>query len=380
MGSGPSRPPISRGRRTAGNPAAGRGVASEGSCSAASDGGILTSFKAGVFSPSDENGRKPRRGANGLIWTELEDIGCITAAGPDAISFLQGQLTADLAALAPGRALLTAAATAQGRVVAVARALLADEARAALVLPRSEAAALRERLARYVLRARVTLADASAEWAALGLLDAAAIGAALGALDASAPRSPGDVVVAGGVFALALVPAPRVLLVGPRAALAPVEARLGGEPVAPARWRLAEIRAGVPEIGPATRELFVPQMLNLDLLGAIGFKKGCYTGQEIIARTQHLGRIKRRMARMRCAVAADPGTPVHGTSGLAGHVVASAPDGEGAHELLATVSIEDAHGALRLGGPNGAPLALLNLPYDVPELALTAAAPATSSS
>lgn len=310
-----------------------------------------------------------------MIWTELDDIGCVTAAGPDAISFLQGQLTADLAALAPGHALLTAAATAQGRVVAVARALLADGAGIALVLPRSEAAALRERLARYVLRARVTLADASAEWAALGLLDAAA----LGALDASAPRSPGDVVVAGGVFALALAPAPRVLLVGPRAAIAPVKARLGGEPVAPARWRLAEIRAGVPEIGAATRELFVPQMLNLDLLGAIGFRKGCYTGQEIIARTQHLGRIKRRMARMRCVVAADPGTPVHGTSGLTGHVVASAPDGEGAHELLATVSIEDAHGALTLGGPDGAPLELLPLPYAVPELALTAA-PATSSS
>jgi tRNA-modifying protein YgfZ len=326
----------------------------------------------GIFAQRRERAQTGKRGQRLLIWTELDDIGCVSASGPDAAAFLQGQLTADLDALAPHRSLLTAAATAQGRVVAVARAVR-SEASIVLVLSRTEAAALRERLARYVLRARVTLVDAAAGYAALGLLDAAAVQAAETALRAALPRATGEVSATGGVLALALDPAPRVLVLGPQAVVARIAAGLSSLPVTPDRWRLAEIRAGVPEIAPATRELFVPQMLNLDLLDAIGFRKGCYTGQEIIARTQHLGRIKRRMVRMRCAMPAAPGTPVFAAGDVTGHVVASAPDGQGRQELLATVSIADANGALALAAPDGAALERLPLPYEVPELAGAAA-------
>ncbi|MBS0395069.1 MAG: folate-binding protein YgfZ [Proteobacteria bacterium] len=234
----------------------------------------------------------------------------LVVAGRDAAAFLQGQLTQDVAAAGAGTALLAALLTAQGRVIATPW-LLAEGDTLALVLPSALAEPVRAHLARYVLRAKLTLELAD--------LDAAA-----------------------------------------RARLA---AQVGAGPDHPG-WPAALIAAGIPEVCAAGRELWVPQMLNLDLLGAISFKKGCYTGQEIVARTQHLGRIKRRMFRYAIGGA---GVPLAGEALLAagqkaGEVVAATAVGGGV-ECLAVVNLDSRDAPLALG--DGRALAPLPLPYRV---------------
>lgn len=237
--------------------------------------------------------------------------------GRDAASFLQGQLTRDVLALGPGAVGLAGLLTPQGRVVAVPwLAAVADGY--ALVLPAALLEPVTERLARFVLRAKVTLAA--------GELDAALAARILGALRAS-----------------------------PQAAAASDAAGLDA---------LALVRAGVPEVGREASEEWIPQMLNLDLLGAISFAKGCYTGQEIVARTQHLGRIKRRMFRL-ALEAAPPAVKaaVLADGRKAGEVVLAARAPGGA-ECLAVLNLEAR--ALPLALEAGGPCRLLPLPYRVP--------------
>ena len=137
------------------------------------------------------------------------------------------------------------------------------------------------------------------------------------------------------------------------------------------RWLLDQVRAGIGQVFGSTRELFIPQMINLQALGGVSFKKGCYTGQEIVARMQYLGKLKRRLQHL--AVEGDPGelpapgvelfSPVHNSS--VGEVVLAATSADGI-ELLAVVQ-EDAaaDGRLYLGSPDGLPLSLLELPYSL---------------
>jgi folate-binding protein YgfZ len=312
---------------------------------------------------------QPREAAQlsrtGVTWVALEDTGMIGVRGPDARAFLQGQLTNDVPAVTAGRSSLGAFATAQGRVAALVRVLaLADGM--LLVLPRTEAQALRDRLARHVLRAKVELTDESDDWSAVGLLDAAGVGA-LAAGAGALPAEPDAVGRVGELIVVALDPAPRVAVVASRAAIATLITALP-DPAAPfARWRLTEIALGRPDVVAETRELFIPQALNLDLLGAVSFRKGCYTGQEIIARTQHLGRVRRRMFRARAdSPPPAPGTPVLARGEVTGHVVSAEADGGNGCELLATLGVDDRDETLCIGG--GPPLERLPLPYLVPEL------------
>ncbi|MBM4221025.1 MAG: folate-binding protein, partial [Gammaproteobacteria bacterium] len=125
------------------------------------------------------------------------------------------------------------------------------------------------------------------------------------------------------------------------------------------------IRAGIPAIAPATSGEFIPQMINLDLLDAISFSKGCYTGQEIIARTRYLGRVKRRMFRFSTGSPPPaPGTPVHGLRGIVGQVVSAAPT-PGGCELLAVITLDDLPGPHFLAGDGTGMLERLDLPYEV---------------
>lgn len=212
----------------------------------------------------------------------LQDQGLVVASGADAVTFLQGQLTNDLRALAPGAVVLAACNTPQGRVAALVRAIERD-GEVWLLVPRGIATPLAERLRRYVLRAKVKLRDASAEFAYAGL--------------PAAGGTPSHERAAGSLSRVRLRGG--TLLVGTSedidAALA------GGRRLDAQHWHLAAIAAGEPEVRPEAAEEWVAQMLNLDLLDGISFTKGCYTGQEIVARTQHLGRIKRRMFRYRAS-------------------------------------------------------------------------------
>jgi folate-binding protein YgfZ len=231
----------------------------------------------------------------------LQHLGVLRVAGPDAAAFLQGQISADTRRLAAGTPLLAAYCTPQGRVIAVLR-LLPHTAGILAILPRELVEPVAGRLRRYVLRSKVRIEDASDELAAAGHFGSAALHAAtLRIPDAQHPYVETDGIGVAGAGDDA-----RYWVVGPATRLAELE--LGGAPADADRierdWRLADVAAGLPQVYASTSEAFVAQMLNLDLLDGISFKKGCFTGQEIIARTQHLGRIKRRMLRLRLKDAA----------------------------------------------------------------------------
>ncbi|HXQ64781.1 MAG TPA: hypothetical protein VN787_07990 [Steroidobacteraceae bacterium] len=278
-------------------------------------------------------------------------------AGPDRARFLQGQLTQDVAGLTVDAVVCAAFLSPQGRVLAVTTLVERDEA-IVLVVPAELAGALLERLRRFVLRSKVTL---SLPGEALAV--AAVVPESPGELDAAFGAAPAGAHQHLGTGLSLLRLTDRAVLIGPAAALvAPHGGRV--TPGSPAAFELAAIRAGEPSVVGATTESWVPQMLNLDLLGAISFTKGCYTGQEIVARTQNLGRIKRRMFRYRSADAAipGPGDPLTLEGTKVGEVVRAAPAESGA-ELLAVVNLEARNRPLELAG--GARLEPAPLPYAV---------------
>ncbi|MEP6884953.1 MAG: hypothetical protein ABJC66_09400, partial [Gammaproteobacteria bacterium] len=226
----------------------------------------------------------------------LPYLGVLRFTGPDSLSFLQGQISNDTRRLAQGHALFAAYSNPQGRVLALMH-LLPHSSGVIALLPRELAEPTMDSLRKFVLRAKVKIEDAGELFAVAGRHGAEPLHAAgLGVPISTANFLETDAI---GVAVVNHDPS-RYWILGAADALA---ARgLTGAPSAADQiehdWRLADIRAGLPQIYAATREAFVAQMLNLDLLDGISFSKGCYTGQEIIARTQHLGRIKRRLYRV----------------------------------------------------------------------------------
>jgi len=198
----------------------------------------------------------------------LDDLGLLSFRGPDSRKFLQGQLSNDTGELRAGALLRAGLHTPQGRTLAVLALVPgpAPDDEVLAVLPRELIAAVAATLKRYVLRAKVTISDASAAHRIYGLT-------------ADAPGAyPYD--------------GQRKLLIARADANAPA-----GTPLARTRWRALDITAGLPQLYLATSGQFVAQMLNLDHVGAVAFDKGCYTGQEVIARAHYRGRVKRRMQR-----------------------------------------------------------------------------------
>ncbi|RMD80320.1 MAG: folate-binding protein [Gammaproteobacteria bacterium] len=325
----------------------------------------------------------------GAVLADLGHWGVLRARGADAASFLQGQLTADLREVEAGRSRLAAHCTPQGRVRALYRVLAREDEGACgellLFLPEDLLEQALAALRRYVLMARVELEPAGEAWVRLGYADPqgeARLARALEAEPEALPREADGVArVPGpegqGVTVVRLHgPRPRFLLLGERPAMERLWERLDvhAAPVGAPAWELLEVLAGEPQVYPQTTELFLPQMLNLDLLGGVSFSKGCYTGQEVVARTRHLGRLKRRMRRLRCPGRDEPpppGAALHSPAWradeAAGTVVRAASDPDGGCELLAVIPHELAGAPLHLEGPQGPACELLPLPYPLPE-------------
>lgn len=292
----------------------------------------------------------------------LQGLTAISIAGADARTFLQGQLCSDLRKLNAERALLTACNSAQGRVQAVLTLIQRDDTIVAIVAA-SLASRLLARLRSYVLRSKVTLTElADLAVASLTAADAPRVAETLpSAIGGCVSHRSGTLLRWWGADE-------RYLLVTPRAGLS-----IHADSLEDLRWRRADIAAGIPQVYPETSELFVAQMLNLDLLGGISFDKGCYTGQEIIARTHYRGTIKRRMLRFAASCAVPTaGTRVLHAGAHCGEVVdaclAGAESGASC-ELLAVVSLDRATEPLTLDGIDNSTLTRLTLPYDVPQAA-----------
>jgi folate-binding protein YgfZ len=297
--------------------------------------------------------------------TLLPHLSVVRAAGPDAATFLQGQFTNDTSLLHEGSTQLSACNTSHGRVIAIARLRQTDDAIYALV-PTDLAAKLITHLRKFVLRAKVDLVHAHDLQVGAIQTGNAGSGAALPRIDEGAlTLSP--VPMSGSTEVVTFQYAPgREIIAAPPAAWRSISglSLTRPNPRAASDWQLADIRDGLPQLDPATSEQFVPQMLNLDLIKGVSFTKGCYNGQEIVARTQHLGRIKRRTLRFKLVAGPAP-APMQGLyhDGVKlGEVLMSADVGIGA-ELLAVTSLDAAGHALAL--EDGRIATPAGLPYEV---------------
>jgi folate-binding protein YgfZ len=228
----------------------------------------------------------------------LPALGVLRIAGPDAANFLQGQVTNDVHLLADGRTQVAALCTNQGRVIAIVRLRQTEEAIYAL-MPADLLAKVATQLRKFVLRAKVEILQATDLHVGAIYSGAAAEAAGQPRFDEAAlTMSP--VPLAGATEVVTFQYAEgREVVAAPAAAWRAISGLSLSRPSPEAwqAWLAADIADGLPHVSAATSEQFIPQMLNLDLVGGVSFAKGCYTGQEIVARTHHLGRVKRRTMR-----------------------------------------------------------------------------------
>jgi folate-binding protein YgfZ len=297
----------------------------------------------------------------------LEDLGIVRVRGVDAVRFLQGQLSNDVARLSAQHSILAGYHNAQGRTIALLRLVQWDADPAApadilAVVPRELAGVVASRLGKFVLRAKVKIADDSAAWRIAGL-----VGGMHGT--ANTPSSASAQTRAdGAVFVRVGDEPPRWLVISPADAPAPT---LSGHAIgARQTWLQLDIAAGQPQVYAATSEEFVAQMLNLDVLNAIAFDKGCYTGQEVIARAHYRGRVKRRMQRFlsRDACQLAPGDSGQLADGRAFKVVLATQLADGRCDILAVAPLVGA-GQVEATATAAAPIAAeqVSLPYSLPD-------------
>ncbi len=276
----------------------------------------------------------------------LDRFGTLIATGPDAKSYLQGQLSFDLERLTRERIELATCSSPQGRVQAVLWLIERDDA-IVMLLPTSILDSTLARLKKYVLRAKAKIESGAGRFQVCGAA----------ALLEGEPRAHREI----GLRSYIRWPgnSPRVLCIAERELVAPADAAFENA------WHKADIEAGLPQVYPQTHEAFVAQMLNVDLLGGIDFEKGCYTGQEIIARTHYRGAVKRRMFRFRTqSEAPAPGTRIVVGDQHAGDVVDAAATVDGS-ELLAVVSLASVDATLELDTQERGRLERLAVPYAV---------------
>ncbi|KPF70547.1 hypothetical protein IP84_02300 [beta proteobacterium AAP99] len=305
-----------------------------------------------------------------MKWFELTDTGLISAEGADAATFLQGQLTQDVAGMAPGGLRLAGYCNPKGRLFAtfeVAR-LAAD--RFVFVLPRNNTAFLAKRLSMFVLRAKAKLADESAAWALFGLQFSGAAPEQVAGLKVP-PAGSASATDAGLAISRTVGEQTQITLAVPATAAEGMRAALAaqfGAASALAQWHAARIAAAQAGVDERTRETFVPQMINFELVGGVNFKKGCYPGQEVVARSQYLGKLKRRMGLARVAAGAEiaPLADVlaEGAAEPVGAVVEAASTADGSWLVLfeAPLAAQEA-GNLKLADGRG--LSLQPLPYEI---------------
>jgi folate-binding protein YgfZ len=307
----------------------------------------------------------------GLVFADLGHLGVIAVHGKGAAGFLQGQFSNDVGQVDEGHSQLSAYCTPKGRVLGLFRLFRHGDA-FYLRLPRDTLDAVLERLRRYILRAEVTLEDATDNFIRIGVTGKTA-GEELSAVVGTPPDEPGGVIHTGD-FTVLRVPGmhPRFEVYARSFAAARNlwdTLNVRGAPIGHAPWQLTEIQAGLPNVYAETAEQFVPQMLNLQLIDAVNFKKGCYPGQEIVARTQYLGALKRRMYAGRIATETlpIPGDELFGATDsaqAAGQIVDAQPHPDGGYAALAVLQISEAEsGILHLGSCDGAAFTLEALPY-----------------
>ena len=298
----------------------------------------------------------------------LLHLGVIGIEGDDAKSFLHNQLTSDINHLGEAGAQHSAWCTAKGRMLASFLVWRQGEGYR-LALAAELVSDLAKRFRMYILRAKATVTDLSGTLLLIGLSGPRAA-EALSAAGLPKPDGVLEVGVEGDTRVMRL-DADRLVVAVPEHQAAAAWAALTAiaRPAGTGAWRWLDVRAGLPLVTGATREEFVPQMINYELIGGVSFNKGCYPGQEIVARTHYLGKLKKRMYRVHGdtadlpAAGADLYAPEFGEQS-AGKVVMAAPAPETGWDALVVLQTTTAEaGVVHLGAPDGPQLGFLPLPY-----------------
>ena len=299
--------------------------------------------------------------------TPVRSLGIIKVDGADAASFLQGQLTQDFVLLKPGEARLAAFCSAKGRMqasfVGFKRSTDHGESEILLICSRDVLPATLKRLSMFVMRAKAKLTDATEEFSIFGLAGAAATSLSLSlSLNMNTPWLTAAV---GASTTISLYPAtsvPRAMWVARKSETPPAGAALSE-----ALWAWSEVQSGIATINAKTVDAFVPQMLNYESVGGVNFKKGCYPGQEVVARSQFRGTLKRRAYLVHGAAPMAAGDEVFASTDAeqpCGTVAQAAASPAGGFDAIVSMQVAAAAaGGLTLGFAGGQTLELQALPY-----------------
>ena len=302
---------------------------------------------------------------DGTIVANLSHNALLEVTGDDATAFLHAQLTNDVQALGRDAAQWNGWCSAKGRLLATFLLVKRTEGYL-LMLPAEIAQAIAKRLGMFVLRSKVKINDVSEHYARFGI--AGREGPAIATRRWGRAPEPMRAIENDGEVCVRLDQDRFVAFVpGGNAAQALEAFSAHATPASPQAWEWTSIRAGIPTIVAATQDAFVPQMANFELVGGVSFKKGCYPGQEIVARTQYRGILKRRMALAHAAgTPPAPGQSVYSEAfgeQAAGQVVNAAPAPDGGTDFLVVAQIESLRsGDLRLGTPDGTPIEIRSHP------------------
>jgi folate-binding protein YgfZ len=310
--------------------------------------------------------------ANDII-ADLSYLGVIRISGEDAVSFMQGQTTNDVRKIDTEHGQLSGYCSPKGRLLANFL-LLQRDADIYMLMDRAILEPTLKRLKMYILMSKVEMIDVSDEMVVAGIAGPNATALLTTALG-KVPAADYETGHAGGLSTMKLPgQPPRYLLLGDAAKLTELWQTLDDKVTAVGHgsWKLTDIRAAIPTVHPETVEAFVPQMVNMQAIEGVSFKKGCYPGQEIVARMQYLGKLKRRMYRATVTMdtapkAGDEIFSAASSSGQgAGKIVDAQPSPNGGYELLAVIEIASAEqGGLRIGSESGPELVLSELPYEL---------------
>lgn len=314
-----------------------------------------------------------RAAVSGDVIALLTDLGYVSAAGADTEKFLQGQFTNDVRQVTTSHSQLSSYCTPKGRMLALFRVVKRGDD-TLMQMPSALLPAFQKRLAMFILMSKVKLEDATQRLTTLGLSGPNAE-ALLQGLGQTVPAEVDGVFTQNDITIVRLPGTmPRFQIIGESQTLQILWQTLAGKakPIGEQAWELLDIYAGIPNVYAETVEAFVPQMVNLQIINGVSFTKGCYTGQEVVARMQYLGKLKRRLfrAHINSGTAPLPGTELFSTTSEsgqgAGKVVLAQPAAEGGVDLLAVVQIGCAEeDNVHLNDAQGPKLQFLPLPYAV---------------
>jgi len=326
-----------------------------------------------------ENDRAIRFGENRLeaekvgaetALVDLSHLGLLVFSGEDAQTFLQNQLSCDVKLINQHQAQYGSYCTSKGRVL-VNFILWQRGDEWLMQLPVSLCATIQKRLSLFILRSKVRIRDDSNQWIRIGVAGKSACDHIAAIMQIVIDANPRLEVIHAPQATLVCHAADRIeLIVKPEKA--PefwMQLCQYARPCGTDYWDWLTLRAGIPVITPETQEEFIPQMINLDLIGGISFKKGCYPGQEIVARTQYLGKLKRRMflghvATDDCVSAGDDLYGADFEDQSCGKIVNAEPSPRGGYDVLAVIQQSSvAAGKVYWKAPQGVALTIETLPY-----------------